>query len=156
MTSESGSGASFFVSFPAADTVGRTATTPEAPAPTVSGSAVLVVEDEPALAVAVTDALMDAGYRVDRAANGQEALERVSAEAYDLVVCDLKMPRLDGPAFYRILAERKPALARRVVFVTGDVAGTEAEKFLLETKCRWLLKPFRLRDLLRVVHEALR
>ena len=156
MTSESGSGASFFVSFPAADTVGRTATTPEAPAPTVSGSAVLVVEDEPALAVAVTDALMDAGYRVDRAADGQEALELVSANVYDLIVCDLKMPRLDGPSFYRILTERKPTLARRVVFVTGDVAGTEAESFLLKTECRWLLKPFRLRDLLRVVHEALR
>ena len=156
LTSESGSGASFFVSFPAADAIGRTAATPEAPPPTTAGSAVLVVEDEPALAVAVTDALADAGYRVDRAANGQEALERVSAEAYDLVVCDLKMPRLDGPAFYRILAERKPALARRVVFVTGDVAGTEAEKFLLKTKRRWLLKPFRLNDLLRAVHETLR
>ena len=111
LMSESGSGASFFVSFPAADAVGRTATTPEAPAPTVSGAAVLVVEDEPALAVAVTDALMDAGYRVDRAADGQEALELVSADVYDLIVCDLKMPRLDGPSFYRILTERNPAVA---------------------------------------------
>ncbi len=156
VASESGSGASFFVSFPAADAVGRTATTPEATPPTVSGSAVLVVEDEPALAVAVTEALTDAGYRVDRAADGEEALERVSAGVYDLLICDLKMPRLDGPAFYRILTKRKPAFARRVVFVTGDVAGTEAENFLLETKCRWLLKPFHLKDLLRAAHETLR
>ena len=63
--------------------------------------------------------------------------------------------RLDGPSFYRILSKRKPALARHVLFVTGDVAGTEAERFLLESGCRWLLKPFRLNDLLRVASDVL-
>jgi CheY-like chemotaxis protein len=43
----------------------------------------------------------------------------------------------------------------RVIFVTGDVAGTEAEKFLEESGCRWLAKPFRLADLVRVAREAL-
>ena len=152
-----GSGASFFVSLPATAGVRRAspAPSPVPPAQTAAGSAVLVVEDEPALAAAVADALTDAGYRVERAADGEEALERVRAGIFDLVICDLKMPRLDGPSFYRVLSRLKPALARRVVFVTGDVAGTEAERFLLETGCRWLPKPFRLRDLLRVAHEVL-
>ena len=44
-------------------------------------------------------------------------------------------------------------MARRIMFVTGDVAGTEAEQFLEETGCRWLAKPFRLKDLLRVARE---
>ena len=57
------------------------------------------------------------------------------------------MPRIDGPSFYRALAADYPALARRVIFVTGDVAGTEAERFLDESGCRWLPKPFRLRRL---------
>jgi hypothetical protein len=39
------------------------------------------------------------------------------------------------------------------MFVTGDVAGTEAERFLEESGCRWLAKPFRLKDLLRVARE---
>jgi CheY-like chemotaxis protein len=65
------------------------------------------------------------------------------------------MPRLDGPAFYRELATNDPAMARRVVFVTGDVAGTDAERFLEEAGCRWLAKPFRLKDLLRVAREML-
>ena len=43
---------------------------------------------------------------------------------------------------------------RRVIFVTGDVAGTDAEGFLSETGCRWLAKPFRLADLLRTVRET--
>jgi hypothetical protein len=42
-----------------------------------------------------------------------------------------------------------------VLFVTGDVAGTDAERFLEETGCRWLAKPFRLKDLLRVSREML-
>ncbi|MDA1093492.1 MAG: response regulator [Acidobacteria bacterium] len=154
--SEPGAGASFFVSFPAA--TGMRSTRPAAvtlPPPVASGSTVLVVEDEPALASAVADALTDAGYRVDRAGDGEEALERIATKVFDLVVCDLKMPRVDGPAFYRILSQRKPSLARHVLFVTGDVAGTEAERFLLESGCRWLLKPFRLADLLRVASEVL-
>jgi two-component system NtrC family sensor kinase len=72
---------------------------------------------------------------------------------YDLIVCDLRMPRLDGPAFYRELAANDPSMARRVLFVTGDVAGTDAERFLEECGCRWLAKPFRLKDLLRVAKE---
>ncbi len=52
-------------------------------------------------------------------------------------------------------AEIAPNLRERIVFVTGDVADTDAEQFLEDTGCRWLAKPFRLRDLLRVVRELL-
>jgi hypothetical protein len=44
-------------------------------------------------------------------------------------------------------------MARRIMFVTGDVAGTEAERFLEESGCRWLAKPFRLKDLLRTARD---
>jgi CheY-like chemotaxis protein len=113
------------------------------------------VEDEAALGAAVAESMGDAGFSVDRASDGVEALERVRDRRYDLIVCDLKMPRLDGTAFYRKLESMDPALARRVLFVTGDVAGTDAERFLEETSCRWLAKPFRLKDLLRVSREML-
>jgi CheY-like chemotaxis protein len=92
---------------------------------------------------------------VDRAADGERALAKVRARAFDLVICDLKMPRLDGRAFYRQLEEGLPTLARHVIFVTGDVAGTDAEAFLEESGCRWLAKPFRLADLLQTVREVL-
>ena len=114
----------------------------------------LVVEDEARLASAVVDALLDAGYLVQHAADGQEALQKVKTDAFDLVICDLKMPRMDGMSFYRMLSAAAPGLARRVIFVTGDVAGTDAETFLQESGCRWLAKPFRLGDLLRAVRDA--
>ena len=98
---------------------------------------------------------MDAGFVVDRAGDGEEGLSRLAEQSYDLIVCDLKMPRIDGVQFYRAMAAATPALARRVIFVTGDVAGTDAERFLDETGCRWLSKPFRLGDLLRAARDTL-
>ena len=121
----------------------------------MAGASVLVVEDEAALASAVADALRDVGYLVEHASDGEEALARVKAQAFDAVICDLKMPRLDGKAFYKTLAAGTPGLARRVIFVTGDVAGTDAEAFLEQSGCRWLAKPFRLGELLRVLREVL-
>ncbi len=156
---ESGAGgASFFVELPTGDASAVRA--PQPPPEVIAqdlprGATVLLVEDEPALAQAVGDGLADAGFVVDRAGDGEEALARVGAGTYDLIICDLKMPRVDGMAFYRAIAAAKPALARRVIFVTGDVVGTEAERFLEETGCRWLAKPFRLADLLRSAREIL-
>jgi two-component system NtrC family sensor kinase len=154
--SEPGSGASFFVALPVSDGPVKPALAREPERADVgAGAVVLVVEDEEALGAAVAESLRDAGFVVDRAGDGEEALARVKARAYDLIVCDLKMPRVDGMTFYRALERDHQAAARRILFVTGDVAGTEAERFLDETGCRWLAKPFRLRDLLRTAREIL-
>ena len=157
VASHAGAGASFYVELPVSGTPSRPPSQAAAPADFESliGSTVLVVEDEPALALAVSEALTDAGFIVDRAGDGQEALRRVNAASYDLIVCDLKMPKVDGMRFYQTLVATHPDVARRVIFVTGDVAGTEAERFLQESGCRWLAKPFRLGDLLQTAREIL-
>jgi two-component system NtrC family sensor kinase len=156
--SRPGRGASFVVELPVsggADTVTRSARPPAPSMEAVRGALVLLVEDERALAAAVGDALTEAGLLVDHAADGEEALARMRQKRYDVIVCDLKMPRVDGRMLYRAIAATTPALARRVIFVTGDVADAEAERFLEESGCRWLAKPFRLGDLLRAVRDAL-
>jgi two-component system NtrC family sensor kinase len=158
LRSGAGQGTSFFVELPV--TVKAEPVAAARPADPVSlepfkGVRVLVVEDEPALALAVAEALVDAGFVVDRAGDGEEGLSRLADQSYELIVCDLKMPRIDGVQFYRAMAAATPALVRRVIFVTGDVAGTDAERFLDETGCRWLSKPFRLGDLLRAARETL-
>jgi two-component system, cell cycle sensor histidine kinase and response regulator CckA len=164
LESRLGSGASFYVELPVTG-----AKLPPAPVSrarqeaveAVAGASILVVEDEAQLASAVVDALRDAGYIVDYAPDGEEALKKVQmqpqgeAQAFDVVICDLKMPRVDGMTFYRMLSAAAPGLSTRVIFVTGDVAGTDAEKFLETSGCRWLAKPFRLGDLLRAVRETL-
>jgi signal transduction histidine kinase/BarA-like signal transduction histidine kinase len=151
-----GGGASFTVELPVSGMERATRQGPAAPQANVAqGATVLLVEDERSLALAVGEALTDAGLRVEHAGDGEEALARVRSRAYDLVICDLKMPKVDGRTLYRAIAAATPSLARRVIFVTGDVAGADTERFLEETGCRWLTKPFRLRDLLRNVREAL-
>ena len=142
ITVKSGSsgGASFYVELPVGSaSLKPAARTPADPsAQTGAGGSVLVVEDEAALGAAVSEALVDAGFSVSLASDGIEALERLKERPYDLIVCDLKMPRLDGTAFYRQLEAEARGACARVLFVTGDVAGTEAERFLEETGCRWL------------------
>ena len=160
LESREGGGASFFIELPVSGklpaAIAAEKQLTQTAAPSVAGASILVVEDEAPLATAVVDALQDAGYVADWAADGEQALASVGAKPYDLVICDVKMPKVDGMAFYRSLLDREPALARRVVFVTGDVAGTAAEAFLNESGCGWLAKPFRLGDLMRAVREGLR
>ena len=159
LESRPGAGASFYVEMPV--TGGQLPPGPlirksfSEAIDATAGASVLVVEDEAALANAVTDALRDAGYLVEHASDGEEALARIKAQAFDAVICDLRMPRLDGKAFYKTLSAGTPGLAKRVIFVTGDVAGTDAEGFLEQSGCRWLAKPFRLAELLRVLREVL-
>ena len=159
LESRPGSGASFYVELPITGAALAPAPMTRGPltlsAKTHGDASILIVDDETALAIAVMDMLRDAGFVVDHAADGEEALLKVNQQTFDLVICDLKMPRLDGKAFYRSLSAAVPDLARHVIFVTGDVAGTDAETFLLESGCKWLAKPFRLGDLLRAVREGL-
>jgi PAS domain S-box-containing protein len=152
-----GGGATFGVELPVngAEVPARPPRQTLPPMDAVRGASVLIVEDERALAAAVAEALTDAGLEVDHAGDGQEALACLRNANYDVVICDLKMPRVDGMTLYRAIAAATPSLARRVIFVTGDVAGTDAERFLEESGCRWLAKPFRLSDLLRAVRETL-
>jgi two-component system NtrC family sensor kinase len=129
--------------------------------PAVAGAArldspaVLIVEDEAALASAMAEAFGDAGYLVDRAGDGEEAMARLEGGHYDLIISDLKMPRMDGIQLLGALRAQHPEMAGRIMFVTGDVIGTDAERFLAESRCRWLGKPFRLSELLRIAKEVM-
>jgi signal transduction histidine kinase len=152
-------GASFYVELPVSG--GKLPPAPSArarlndPPEAVAGASILVVEDEAKLATAVVEALKDAGYIVEHAPDGEQALALTGARRFDLVICDLKMPRMDGKVFHKQLTRQSPELAKRMIFVTGDVVGTEAEQFLEECGCQWLAKPFRLGDLLRAVRDGL-
>jgi two-component system NtrC family sensor kinase len=156
VNSAPGAGASFVVELPVSAEAhpGRPATTAVS-MEAVQSARVLLVEDERSLAAVVVETLETAGLTVDHARDGEEALARLRQDTYDVIVCDLKMPRVDGMTLYRAIAATTPALARRVIFVTGDVAGTDAERFLEDSGCRWLAKPFRLGDVLRAVRETL-
>ena len=124
-------------------------------APRFDSPVALIVEDETALAEAMQESFTDAGFLVDRAGDGEEALGRLEGGHYDVIISDLKMPRVDGIQFFQLVRERYPDVAGRILFVTGDVLGPEAERFLADSGCRWLAKPFRLAELLRLANEVM-
>lgn len=111
----------------------------------------LVVDDEPGIADLLRELLESAGYAVHTAGSGAEALRLLERSPYDGVVSDLRMPDVDGAALWRSVAQRWPALAQRVLFVTGDTLSPAAERFVADTGCASLDKPFSRRELLQRV-----
>ena len=109
-----------------------------APHPPVS---ILVIDDEPSLVRALARLLQRDGYVVATARNGRHALAALQAQPYDVILCDLRMPELDGRAFYAQLQQRAPALCQRVMFLTGDSTAADHQAFLAQCGRPWLRKP---------------
>ncbi len=116
---------------------------------------ILVVEDEPTVAALIADVLRDEGMSVDVLLDSQSALRQTERESYDLLICDLKMPGIDGQMFYRTLRERAHPLRDRVLFVTGDVLAARSQEFLAHHHLPHVAKPFRMEELTEAVHALL-
>jgi two-component system NtrC family sensor kinase len=95
------------------------------------------------------------GHRVEAVEDGLMALEKLGTGRYDLVISDLRMPKLDGPGLHAEVARRHPHLLRRMVFVTGDTLGPESAEFLRRTEVATFGKPFALADVRRVIRQVL-
>lgn len=116
---------------------------------------ILVVDDDFQVAELLVEVLAIDGHAADHAPNGRLALERLEADSYDLILTDMKMPELDGPGLYHAVQSRRPALARRFVFLTGDANAQNIQDFLDRTGAPTLQKPFRLDHALGVIRRAL-
>ena len=116
---------------------------------------ILVVDDEPGIARALAYLLRRDGHTVDTAANGRLALTKLHTQEYDLILCDLRMPDLDGPGLYQELQQQHPHLLRRIIFLTGDTLSPEARTFLEQAQVPRLNKPFRAAEVRRLVAQVL-
>lgn len=118
---------------------------------------VLFVDDDTDLLAGLrrTLRLPSTGWQLEFAAGGAQALDRMAERTFDAVVSDLRMPDIDGAALWREIKDRWPALALRMLFVTGDTLSRGAESFLAETGCPSLEKPFTRAVLLERVRGLL-
>jgi signal transduction histidine kinase/CheY-like chemotaxis protein len=116
---------------------------------------ILVVEDEPSVAQLIADVESEDGHRVDTLLDSREALDRLKEKNYDLIICDLKMPHLDGPHLYRALVRSGSPLQHRVLFVTGDTMSLRTLEFLNSSGLPYLAKPFLVEELKESVRRAL-
>jgi CheY-like chemotaxis protein len=112
---------------------------------------VLVVDDDPAVLRAFRRVLQ-AEHEIVTARDGSEALRIVlSGARVDAIICDIGMPKLDGPAFFSELFELRPQLMARVVFCTGGQPNDKTQRFLERLQAPLLLKPVAAVDLQRAV-----
>jgi two-component system nitrogen regulation response regulator NtrX len=118
--------------------------------------AILVVDDDKQLASALQWILADESFLVDVAFDGEEAILKVKAHQYDVVICDLKMPRLQGDEFYLRARDLRPALSDRFIFITGFSTDPQIRTFLIEHEVKFLVKPFSINGLINCVNELLR
>jgi PAS domain S-box-containing protein len=116
---------------------------------------ILVVDDEFEIRETLTQILAGEQHRVVTASSGQEALQRLTAEHYDVILTDVRMPDLDGRGLYQEIERRWPRLAGRVVFMTGDTLSTGLNEFVLNSGRPVIEKPFMPSDVRRAIAEAL-
>ena len=117
--------------------------------------AVLVVDDDKQLASALQWILADENYLVDVAFDGEEAMLKVKVHQYDVVICDLMMPRLRGDEFYLKAKELRPEIADRFIFITGFAADAGMHDFLAQGGVKHLAKPFQIEELISAVKDLL-
>ena len=73
---------------------------------------ILIVDDEPEMRIAITEALKREGYQTDSAENAPDALHRLEGEEFDLVISDVKMPKMSGQELLRTIKEQSPNTPR--------------------------------------------
>jgi len=135
-------GACFVLSLPTLHGVARAPAPPSAGRPRGRLLRILVVDDEVEIAEILREILSNAGHHVVLAHDGEEALHRLADGGFDLVLTDLRMPGMDGPALYRQIELRYPQLARRVIAITGDTLGAEVQRFVQTSGVAVIDKPF--------------
>ncbi len=116
---------------------------------------ILVVEDEPTVADLIVDILQDEGHHVEAVLESQDGLTRICRNQYDLVICDLRMPRLDGRAFYQALVRARNPLQDCILFITGDTLAPHTLEFLESHRLPHLAKPFLVEELKLAVKRQL-
>jgi DNA-binding NtrC family response regulator len=101
---------------------------------------ILLVDDEPDFRMLVGDALRDAGHRVTLAANGAEGLAAISANVFDVMICDIRLPKVDGLTLFRRVRQESPGTD--VILITAHAAVADAVAALKEGAYDYLTKPF--------------
>ncbi|HEV2672843.1 MAG TPA: ATP-binding protein [Gemmatimonadales bacterium] len=128
----------------------RTSAEP-APAERLERLRVLVVDDEPHILHYMQATLESWGHEVVVARDGSQALKRALMQPFDIIICDLRMPRLGGREMFQTLARMHPTVAERIIFATGDTVRGDTLQFLEELGRPFLQKPFKLDALRRVL-----
>ena len=151
--SSPGAGARFTVELPGAPHQAKSQESPEALAPGTP-LRILIVDDEPHILHYMRATLESWGHHVDVATDGGQALTRALTQPFDVIICDLRMPRLGGREMFQNLVRMHPQVAERIIFATGDTVRGDTLQFLESLGRPYLHKPFTLAELRSVLDRV--
>jgi len=127
--------------------------TPDEP---LRGYSVLIVDDEESIREIVEEGLSARGVKTDGAGSSEEALSHLAANSYDVVLCDVNLPRLSGAELFRRLRSQSVNQAPQFVFMSGDLIDGDAMKDIRENGARVIQKPFHISALVSLLTEILK
>lgn len=120
---------------------------------TTNNQRVLVVDDEKNIRLTLSHTLEMAGYQVQTAVNGEDALQRLEGDSFDLILLDLKMPGMDGEAVLARINERHPQV--KVIMVTAHGTVDNAVDAMKHGAVDFIQKPFAPQEIRELVANVL-
>ncbi|MEM7025338.1 MAG: PAS domain S-box protein, partial [Pseudomonadota bacterium] len=150
-----GGGAAFVIWLPATDTKAKETGEVVRPSARPLAGRILVVEDEVEIGEMLAETLRRDGHQTIVAVSGRDALAKLNDHEVDLIISDLRMPDMDGPALHRELSQTRPDLAARTVFITGDTLAADVTGFLAKTGLPLIDKPIDPGEIRRRVQAIL-
>jgi CheY-like chemotaxis protein len=108
---------------------------------------ILLVEDDPFFRDIMKNFLAEQGYEASAVGNGNDGVREVETRDFDAVVCDIQMPGMAGPIFFRTVEKIRPHLAERFIFMTGYRTDASLREFIHTVNGMLLSKPFHLDEL---------
>jgi DNA-binding response OmpR family regulator len=120
------------------------------------GQRVLLLEDRNDFREVLHDYLVSRSFQVISVPDGVEGLREIMKDPFDLIICDMMMPQLDGEMFYWAVTRVRPAAANRFIFFTGHKNNSKMDFFFQRVKATVLFKPFKLDTLDSAMREVAR
>lgn len=111
----------------------------------------LIIDDERNVLEVLSRALTGKGYHVDAVENALDGLEKISRNFYSTILCDLRMPGMNGMDFYNEIVAKNPDMAKRVILITGGLLDKQTQDMVNANKILCLSKPFELDELITLI-----
>jgi signal transduction histidine kinase len=152
--SREGEGSTFTIRLPLQAAVARKPSSKPPTSELPARPRVLVVDDEAVLLRAVRR-MLDPAFEVETAGDGKSALAAIDARPFDVVLCDLSMPEMDGAELFARIAADRPMLAGRIIFISGGALSEGARALWESGEHAVVSKPFRKDELIAAIERAL-
>jgi two-component system NtrC family sensor kinase len=123
--------------------------------PYLSGKKCLLIDDDVQMINVLAKYFAVEGCYTEKALDGKSALEKMDTTRFDFILCDVRMPGMNGVTFYQELKKRKSPYLNKIIFITGETMSDEIQEFLNSIENPLLQKPFGLHDIREVIQGLL-